>query len=326
MVIVVYPGVQVLDVVGPLEVFAVANRFADGPPPYGIEVAAATTEPLRTSGGLAIVPDRRLGRPSSRRNRAIDTLVVAGGEGTETAVFDPALRSWIQAVAPHCRRVVSVCSGAFLLAAAGLLDGKHATTHWSECHALEQYFPKVIVEPDPIFVRDGAVATSAGITAGIDLALALVEEDCGREVALQVARWLVVFLRRPGGQSQFSAQLDAQMAERDELADLQAWIVDHPDADLTVAALAARAGMSERNFTRVFAREVGATPADYVERVRVETARRLLETTGLAVAEVARRCGYANPDTFQRAFVRQLGVTPRDYRRRFVGPTPQEHR
>ena len=318
---VAYPQLQVLDLTGPWEAFAIANRFAPAGPAYDLEVVAADSEPLRTSGGLAIVPDRVLGSPRSRANRSIDTLVVPGGEGTEAAAFDESLRAWIAAVAPGCRRIVSVCSGAFLLAGAGLLDGRRATTHWSECDTLARFFPEVTVEADPIFVRDGNVATSAGITAGIDLALALVEEDLGRDLALEVARWLVMFLRRPGGQAQFSAQLDAQVAERNELADLQAWIVDHPDADLGVAALAGRVGMSERNFARVFAREVGTTPADYVERVRVEAARRLLETTAEPVATVARRCGYGSPDTFQRAFTRQLGVTPRDYRRRFVGTT-----
>jgi transcriptional regulator GlxA family with amidase domain len=213
--------------------------------------------------------------------------------------------------------VASVCSGAFILAAAGLLDGRRATTHWSGCDLLARLFPAVTVERDPIFVRDGNVWTSAGITAGIDLALALVEADHGRELALDVSRWLVMFVQRPGGQSQFSAQLAAQVAERDPLRDLQAWIGEHPDAELTVEALADRVAMSPRHFARVFREEVGETPARYVEAVRVEAARRLLERTGRSVDDVASACGFGTAETLQRAFRRRLGVSPGAYRRHF---------
>lgn len=328
--VVAYPGVQALDVTGPHEVFALANRFAPaGSPRYRLEVVAVHPDErglVRTSSGLALAVDRRIGRSAGTRRAAIDTVLVVGGEGTEQAAVDGELLAWLRAVAPGCRRVASVCSGAFILAAAGLLDGRRATTHWSECDLLARLFPAVTVERDPIFVRDGEVWTSAGITAGIDLALALVEDDLGRDVALAVSRWLVMFVQRPGGQSQFSAQLAAQVAERDPLRDLQAWIVEHPAADLTVEALAGRVAMSPRHFARVFRDEVGETPARYVEAVRVEAARRLLETTDRAVDDVATAVGFGAAETFQRAFRRRLGVSPGAYRRHFsrtaAHPTP----
>lgn len=328
--VVTYPNVQALDVTGPHEVFALADRFAPpGAPRYHLEVVAVRPDErglVRTSSGLGLVVDRRIGRAPSTRRPAIDTLLVVGGAGTGQAAADPELLDWLRAVAPDCRRVASVCSGAFILAAAGLLDGRRATTHWSECDLLGELFPAVTVERDPIFVRDGDVWTSAGITAGIDLALALVEDDHGRELALQVSRWLVMFVQRPGGQSQFSAQLAAQVAERSPLRELQAWIADHPDADLSVDALAARVAMSPRHFARVFRDEVGATPARYVEGVRVEVARRLLETTDRPVDDVALAAGFGTPETLQRSFRRRLGVRPAEYRRHFrraaIGPEP----
>jgi transcriptional regulator GlxA family with amidase domain len=256
-------------------------------------------------------------RAIDRRDRTIDTLMVVGGQGTADAFRDRDLLDWVAAVAPRCRRVTSVCSGSFVLAAAGLLDGRRVTTHWSECDLLQRLYPSLVVEPDPIFVRDGSVATSAGITAGMDLALALVEEDLGRDLALAVSRWLVMFVQRPGGQSQFSSQLAAQVADRAPLRELQAWIADHPDDDCCVAALAARVAMSPRHFARVFREEVGTTPAQYVEDVRVELVRRLLETTDRAVEQIARDAGFGTVETLQRAFRRALGTTPTEYRRHF---------
>jgi transcriptional regulator GlxA family with amidase domain len=254
----------------------------------------------------------------TRLEPAIDTLIVAGGLGTRAAVSDPALIAWLRRAAPRVRRLASVCSGAFLLAEAGLLDGRRATTHWSSCADLARRYPRVKVEPDPIFVRDGNVYTSAGVTSGMDLALALVEEDHGRELALAVARWLVLFLKRPGGQSQFSAQLSVQLASRQPLQELQAWIVENVHADLSVAALAARAGMSPRNFARVFTREIGVTPARFVETARVEAARRQLEDDGSqGVENVAAACGFGSAETLRRAFLRTLRVSPTDYRSRF---------
>jgi len=312
--IVAFPGAQVLDVTGPWEVFALANRAGGTRAPrYAVSVVAPSAGAIATSGGLALVAQRTLAQATG----PVDTLIVAGGEGTRPHRRDGRLVRWITRAARRARRVASVCTGAFLLAEAGLLDGRRATTHWAMCDALARRFPAVRVERDPIFVRDGHVFTSAGITAGIDLALQLVEEDCGRDVALTVARWLVMFLRRPGGQSQFSAQLSAQLAERDGLRDVQGWIAEHPEAELTVPALARRAHMSPRNFARAFRRETGVTPAAYVEAQRVEAARRLLETTAGNVAEVATACGFGRPETMHRAFRRVVHIAPAQYRRHF---------
>ena len=309
--IVAFPGVQTLDVTGPAEVFSTASRVAGGA--YAVEVVAAEDRPIESSSGLTLTPHRSLERCRAR----LDTLVVAGGTGVADAAADDALIRWLVAAARRSRRVASVCTGAFLLARAGLLDGRRATTHWSACARLAELHPRVTVEPDPIFVRDGRVYTSAGVTAGMDLALALVEEDLGRRVALEVARWLVLFAKRPGGQSQFSAQLSAQLAEREPLRELQAWIVEHLDDDLSVPALAARACMSERNFARAFRREVGMTPAAYVESVRVDRARTALEATSAPVETVAHQCGFGTVETMRRAFQRRVQVSPADYRSRF---------
>ncbi len=262
---------------------------------------------------MSFVPDARL----EECEGPIDTLIVAGGTGTRRAEEDDALVEWIADAAKRSRRVASVCTGAFLLARAGLLDGRRATTHWASCADLATRYPAVTVEPDPIFVRDGNVVTSAGVTAGMDLALALVEEDLGREVALEAARWLVVFLQRPGGQAQFSAQLAAQTADRAPLRELQAWIPDHLDEDLTVPALARRSNMSDRNFARAFRRETGMTPAAYVETARVERARIALETGDLPVEAIAGQAGFGTVETMRRAFRRRVGVSPIDYRDRF---------
>lgn len=288
------------------------NRLAGGDA-YDVEVVSAHPGALETSSGLSFSPRRTL-----RSCRGpIDTLIVAGGTGVADAQRDERLVRWVRVAAGRSRRVASVCTGAFLLARAGLLDGRRATTHWAACDELARRHPQVAVEADPIFVRDGNVFTSAGVTAGMDLALALVEDDLGREVALQAARWLVLFVKRPGGQSQFSAQLSAQTAERPPLQALQAWISDHLDADLSVPELAARACMSERNFARAFRREVGQTPAAYVEAVRVERARQELETTDAPIDVIARRCGFGTPETLRRAFHRRLRVGPAAYRARF---------
>jgi transcriptional regulator GlxA family with amidase domain len=319
--IVAFPDVQVLDVTGPHEVFSLAHRFRpEGDPGYAVELLAAVAGPLRASSGLGLMADRPLGPPADKANSVIDTVVVAGGNGTAAAAADDRLTGWLVAVEPGCRRLASVCSGAFVLAAAGLLDGKRATTHWSECDTLARYYPSIEVHADPIFVRDGKIATSAGVTAGMDLALALVEEDMGRDTALHVARWLVMFVQRSGGQSQFSSQLAGQLAERAPLRELQTWMADHPGADLSVPALATRVAMSDRNFARVFRREVGTTPAAYVEQVRCESARRLLETTDRTVDDIARVNGFGTTETLQRTFQRIVGVSPRLYRRHFQAP------
>ena len=310
VVVVAFPGVQPLDAVGPAEVFHTAARLRPGA--YEVTIAAPEREPLAASA-VSLMPDAALG---SLRG-PVDTLVVAGGLGVRLLEHDEAFLGVLRRVAGRSRRTAGVCTGAFLLAAAGLLEGRRATTHWASCGLLADRYPGVTVDPDPIFVRDGDLYTSAGVTAGMDLALALVEEDLGHEVALETARWLVLFVKRPGGQAQFSAQLTAQTAERRPLRELQAWMADHLDSDLSVPALSARAHMSERNFARAFAREVGMTPAAYVEAARVESARNALEAGEAPVDVVARRSGFGTVETMRRAFHRRLGVGPADYRRRF---------
>ncbi len=275
---------------------------------------------VRTTSGLAITPDGDL--RDQDQAAPPDLLIVPGGEGARRR--DPDLVAWIRDGAPRARRVASVCTGAFVLAAAGLLDGRRATTHWSRCEVLRDQYPAVEVDPDPIFVRDGTVATSAGITAGIDLALALVEDDLGRDEALAVARALVVFLRRPGNQAQFSAQLSAQVASRAPLRDVQQWIAEHPAGDLSVEALAEKASLSPRHFARAFAAEVGMPPGRYVERTRLEAARRHLEDSAEGIEQTARACGYRTPEAMRRAFIEALGVSPAEYRRRFR-PISKEH-
>ena len=313
IVIAVFPGIQALDLVGPLEVFHAAHRHLGSGRGYRVEVVAESTDVLQTSSGLQLLADRSF---SSVRG-AIDTLVIAGGEGARAAAHERRVQAWVRRVSPLSRRVAAVCTGAFVLASAGVLAGLRATTHWAYCGRLARDFPDVNVADDAIYVRDGRVWTSAGVTAGMDLALALVEDDLGSEVALAAARELVMFVHRPGGQSQFSAQLASQLAEREPLRELQAFIADNPTADLSVARLAARAAMSPRNFARAFAAEVGVTPAAFVERARVEVARRLLETTRDDVESVATRAGFGRVETLRRSFQRSLGVSPSDYRRRF---------
>jgi transcriptional regulator GlxA family with amidase domain len=309
-----FADAQVLDVTGPWEVFAIANRLGNPRAPrYALTLVAPAAGPFATSGGLSLVADQSLAEASG----SPDTLIVAGGLGTRPPARDPRLVAWIRRTARRARRVASVCSGAFLLAEAGVLDGRRAVTHWAMCDALQRRFPAVRVERDPIFLRDGPVFTSAGVTAGMDLALALVEDDLGREIALAVARQLVLFLRRPGNQAQFSAQLSAQLAQRDDVRDVQRWIADHPESDLSVAALAPRAHMSERSFARWFAHQVGVTPGRYVEQVRVEAARRVLEESDDSIVLVARACGFGTAETMRRSFLRALRVGPTEYRRRF---------
>ena len=305
---VLFDGVLSLDVSGPLEVFAGAETYRPGT--YRLRTASLDGGPVRTSGGLTLVPDQALGDGLDAH-----TLVVPGGQGTRDP--EPALVDWLRAHARSAERLVSVCTGSLLLAGAGLLDGRRATTHWAYCDKLARDHPAVAVEPDPIYVRDGQVSTSAGVTSGIDLALALVEEDLGRDIALAIARHLVVFLRRPGNQAQFSAQLAAQTARREPLREVQRWITEHPEADLAVETLAARASLSPRHVARAFQHETGTTPGRYVDRVRLEHARRLLEDTTDGIEEISRAGGYGTPEAMRRAFVRTLGVSPAEYRRRF---------
>jgi len=312
--ILAFPDVQLLDVAGPLQVFASANRLARDAgrtAPYTARVVAPGE--VTSSAGLGLGADR-LPAPDA----PLDTLVVAGGEGVEAAAADPAMRHWLRARAMRARRVASVCTGAFLLASAGLLDGRRAVTHWSRCADLARAYPNVRVNPDPIFIQDGNVWTSAGVTAGIDLALALVEQDLGQAAALAVARQLVVFLKRPGGQAQFSAALSRQHCD-DRWGALHAWIADHLADELSVSRLAGRAGMTERSFVRHYRQQTGTTPARAVEQLRVEAARQLLCDTGLPLKRVAQRCGFGSEETMRRSFLRVVATAPREYRQRHGG-------
>lgn len=306
------PPVQILDLAGPFEVFARCG---------GYRVTLATTarrSEVDTSCGLRLanaVDYRRL-------RGAIDTLVVPGGDGAEAQEPDAAVLRWLADAARRTRRVASICTGSFLLAGAGLLDGRRATTHWAFCQLLAQRFPRVDVDPKPLFVQDGGIHTSAGVTSGIDLALALVEEDHGRQRAKQIARDLVLYLRRSGGQSQFSAFLPQPVPERHSLEELLRWIPDHLAGNLRVDALAARVAMSPRHFARVFVRETGITPLQYVERTRATVARELLEDSQLPVKTIAARCGYADADTLRRAFQRVWRVSPARYRQSLAEGVP----
>ncbi|GAA4110505.1 MULTISPECIES: GlxA family transcriptional regulator [Streptomyces] len=316
VLVVLFDNVQSLDVTGPAEVFAAACRALGDPAAYRLRFASLDGAPVTSHSGLRLMADCALADAGPA-----DILLVPGGDGASAP--DPRLVNWLRAQGPRAGRLVSVCTGSLLLAEAGLLDGRRATTHWALCRRLAQRYPAVEVEPDPIFVRDGNVATSAGVTAGIDLSLALVEEDHGRDVALAIARAMVVFLRRPGNQAQFSAQLAAQTARREPLRELQQWIAEHPDGDLSVEALAQRASLSPRHFARAFHAETGTTPGRYVERVRLEYARRLLEETPDGIQEVSRAAGYGTSEAMRRAFVKTLGTAPAEYRRRFR-PAPAQ--
>jgi transcriptional regulator GlxA family with amidase domain len=316
VVVLAMPNNEVVEVAGLLDIFyAVNERTSRGgatDAAYAVEVVSPV-ETVCAWPGLSLVADR-----SFRSVRGpIDTLIVTGIARPDDASRDPELVRWLTRVAPRTRRVVGLCTGAFLLAEAGLLDGRAATTHWAFCDELAKRFPRINVQPDPIYLRDGGIYTSAGATAGLDLVLALVEEDLGRRMALAVAQWMVVFLKRPGGQAQFSVQLSTQMADREPLRELQAWVLDHPGGDLSVEALARRVNMSPRNFFRVFVREVGMTPGRFVERVRVESARRFLEETSRGVPDVATACGFGSQEAMRVAFRRALGVSPKGYRSRF---------
>lgn len=312
-----FPNVQVLDVTGPLQVFASANDLAHQqglPSPYAVNVITSQAEPVMTSAGLAL-----LAEPLPAADAACDTLVIAGGWGVYGAAEDSGLVDWVRLKAACSRRTASVCTGAFLLAASGVLDGCRVATHWTRCAELARKYPKLRVEANPIFIRQGKVWTSAGVTAGIDLCLALVEDDLGRAAALDVARQLVVFLKRPGGQSQFSVTLSLQNGGN-RFTELHAWIAENLTLDLSIPTLAAQSGMSERSFVRHYRAETGQTPARAVELIRVETARRQLADSGVAIKRIAQQCGFGCEETMRRSFLRALSVTPQVYRERFSAP------
>ena len=316
--IVAYPGVEAIDLIGPMEVFNFANlglqsEGLTSKPVYQIEVLAKDDNPITTLSGLQIIP-------TTSYRKVVDnlyTLIVPGGADPEVAVKDAELVEWIYNHSKKVRRLASVCTGAFMVAKSGLLDGRRVTTHWDFSSKFRVQYPSVQLDPDRIFVRDGPIWSSGGITSGIDLALAMVEEDWGHSLALFIARYLVVFLKRPGGQSQFSAYLKTDAASRQDIRGLQAWIMDNTAADLSVAVLAKRVNMSPRNFARTFLLETGVTPAKYVEIVRTDLVRHYLENADLQITVIAQKAGFKDPETMRRTFVRHVGVNPVDYRARF---------
>jgi transcriptional regulator GlxA family with amidase domain len=319
MVFVAAPGTEILDLVGPLQVFARASdifiRQNPGAPPiYSVEVVTTSfRRSFVANCGLRITANKTF--RELRGN--INTLLVAGGSAIENDEVSAEVIRWLKTIAGRIRRIGSVCTGALLLARAGLLDGRRATTHWSWCEILSRRAPRAHVEPDPIFVRDKNVYTSAGVTSGMDLALALVEEDHGSQLALQVARNLVMYLRRPGGQSQFSAALSLQLTDRKPLRELESWVLDNLNKPLTVPVLAKQMAMSPRNFARIFAKEMKTTPAKFVERLRVEAARRRLEESPNSMETIAGECGFGNVNSMRNVFQRTIRIAPGQYRRHF---------
>lgn len=312
IVLAIPPYAQPLDVSGPLAAFREANRQAHAAL-YDVRVMSTVKSKLIDIDGMAISAHATI----YGADVPMDTLLVAGTYAYEQAFDMEDLQQWLQRQAPTCRRYGSVCTGAFFLGVAGLIDGVRVTTHWQQADELTKRFPKADVYADSIYVQDGPVCTSAGVTAGIDLSLKLIEDDYGRDLALKVARRLVVFLRRPGGQSQFSAHLAAQTSDSRPIQAVQQWVLDNLSANLSVPRLAGQAAMSVRNFSRVFHDETGSTPADFVERVRVDAAKRLLEDSDKALQRIAMDCGFTNVDLMRRAFIRRLGINPSDYRSRF---------
>jgi transcriptional regulator GlxA family with amidase domain len=319
IIVVVVPPVEELDLVGPMQVFGAANRLS-GRKVYSLEVATNGGElEVRGEGGLlSFLAQGRLKDVKG----SIDSVLLVCGVGTRSA-RDPALSEWLRRVCPSIRRVGGVCVSSFLLAEAGVLNGKRATTHWKFGRELAKRYPQVKVETEPIWVKDGNIYTSAGISAGIDLALAWVEEDRGGALAHEIARELVLFLRRPGGQRQLSVSLAKQASEMKSIRELQVWVADHLEKNLSVQALAQRVRMSVRNFERVFTRETGCTPARYVAQMRVEAARRQLEDTDKSIEQIARNCGFVSADLMRRAFSRSVGTTPGRYRSRLSTAPPR---
>ena len=319
IVIIAPPNTSLLDVAGPMEVFSKATDYINMymqnlTGTYTLHVVSTESSKIvQTSAGLPIVSEGSI----ESINYEVDTVLVSGIPNAPDNMVDTATLNWLREHANTIRRVGSICAGAFILAEAGILDGRRATTHWRVCDKLARCYPKVKVESDPIFVKDGPIYTSAGISTGMDLSLAMVEEDFGRDIALAVARQLVLYLKRPGNQSQFSIILTHQKVDYQPISDIQDWIMDHLDEELTIEILAEKASMSPRNFARVFLRESGITPAKYIEKLRLETARRRLEETRLTLDEISNECGVGNADALRRLFLRHMKTTPSDYRRSF---------
>ena len=317
VVMVVYPDAHVLDVAGPLEVLTGASLFLpNSNTPYETCLVAHQAGAFRTTSGLTLQADQEFGK-ARRSRKPIETLIIAGGHGTVAALEDESLMDYVRWAADHAQRVVSICTGAMILAELGLLDGRRATTHWWWCPVLSQRYPKVTIDPDALYVQDGKFWTSAGVTAGMDLALALVEADWGHEIALQVARYNVMYMMRPGGQSQFSAKLIAQQSDDPVLASVLKYIQENIGKDLNVTVLSQHGCLTERTLTRKFQAETGLTPARYVELVRIDAARIALEQSSASVESIARSTGFINSERMRRAFQRHLGISASEYRERF---------
>jgi len=315
--IVTFPGAEILDITGPYEVFSFANMILQKEgitqeAAYTIALLAEQPGPVITMTGLQIIADQSF----NQIDISFDTLLIPGGD-PKVLLANRRVVELINEMEPKVRRLVSVCTGAFLLAESGLLDGCKATTHWNYCTEFTEKYPRVNLEPDRIFIKEGNILTSGGITSGIDLSLALVEEDWGQKVALAVAQFLVVYLKRSGGQSQFSSYLTREASKHCGIRDLQSWIMQNPEEDLRVDSLADRMAMSSRNFSRLFLSETGMTPAKFVEMSRIDAARNLLELTNFPISTIANSCGLKDSENMRRSFIRQLGVNPRDYRKRF---------
>lgn len=319
----VYPNFLMIDAMAPIEVFNFANcalqlmgKISLSEPVYTLSIVAEQRGPVKSSNGISIVADKSY----EDFHEGIDTLMVSGATHPaylDAAIADNTMRNWLIEMMPRVRRMVSICTGALILAGTGLLDGRKATTHWHYCEGMACKHLKVKVEPDKIFVRDGNTYTSGGVTAGIDLALSLVEEDWGWEVASKVARHMLIYMRRPGGQSQFSCYVFNEARTRKDFRELQAWISSNPKADLSVENLAERMAMSPRNFSRLFCQEVGLTPAKFVERIRLEAARNMMLQTDFPMESVAVQCGFGNAEQMRRTFQRLLKTTPQEHRSYF---------
>ena len=307
------PGVQMLNVTGPMDVFSQANNQIGDAPRYVVEIVGLNSDPIKALNGTRFMPDETIHTALGE----YDTVLVAGSPGIRDYEENEDLIEWLVNRARQARRVGATCTGAFLLAHAGLLDGRRATTHWNSTARMSRTFPSIKVDPSPVFVKDGTVYTTAGVTASMDLALALVEEDHGRKVALRIAKELILFIKRPGGQAQFSMHLAAQISDSGPIRDTQEWILNHVGENLSTAAMALRVGMSVRNFARLFKRESQMTPGDYVEAARVEAARRMMEEGNTSLKVVAGKCGFSDQGGLRRAFVRRLDVTPAEYRQTF---------
>lgn len=321
VVLVGFEDMQLIDVIGPADLLDAATQVLGGRAGYELIIATPDGKPIRASGGLRLAADIAI---ADIAPRAVDTVIVGGGMNFDRAVSDPVLTLGIRRLAAGARRTCSVCTGAFVLAEAGLLDGRHATTHWAFSGELSRRYPRAKVHPNRIFVRDGAVTTSAGVTAGMDLALALIEQDHGAEIARTVARWTVMFMQRSGGQSQFSERLALPSTLSSPVRRAIDSIVADPAGDHRLGELAKRASISERHMRRIFVEQTKTTPAVFVERVRVEAARDRLVNTDATVDSIAAACGFGAAETMRRAFLKVLGVGPSDYRARFTSTTELE--